>query len=374
MINTLPIVSSSRNPRGLVFINGIQVLWESLEVETNTYFVADNFSVAIPLNSQINGFNDKYFADTQAMMVEIYTGFPNDPDNFTKNELQSIFKGQVDQVEFDYEHFLVTLSGRDLTAKFIDNKTTEKYPNLTSSQIVTLLAKREGLTANVTKTSTPAGRYYAANTANLTAEIPEWNLITYLAQQEGFSAYVEGTTLYFNPAPTEKDDPYVIQWSKPSGKIGYPVSNLISLKMERSLTVARDIIVIIRSNVSRSKRGFNVRLRATPNKKTKLAQAAQPIGDAQTFTRTVLGLTREQALQYARRLLAELSQHERNIEAEMPADNLLKKISVVQLKGTGTSFDQTYFTSSIHRRFNLNEGYRMTVKAKNHSPNSEVEF
>ncbi|MFD2271423.1 hypothetical protein ACFS07_10485 [Undibacterium arcticum] len=40
--------------------------------------------------------------------------------------------------------------------------------------------------------------------------------------------------------------------------------------------------------------------------------------------------------------------------------------------GTGTAFDQTYYPESIVREMDLTGGYTMTIKAKNHSPQSVI--
>lgn len=376
--NAISQTSITRQPRGIVTLNGQKVNFLRAEVNTTTYFLADTFSLELPMNSQAPSMGPQYFSSENAIMAQIFTGFPPDPTNYMQQNLDSLIMGQVDQIENDWLERKHILTGRDLTAKFIDNKTTQKYPNLTSSQIVTLLAQKEGLTPDVTETTTPVGTFYSGDRSALTTELPEWDLITYLSQQEGFIAYVEGTTLHFHAKPTEKDTPYLFQYNTNNtvSLVGYPSFSGISLKTFRSLTVARDIIVIVRSWNSKAKKPFNVRIRSTPNKKTVLASMAQPIGDAQTFVIVRPGLTKEQALQLAQTELRNRSQHERKIEIGMPADNILKKVSVVELRGTNTDYDQVYFTSSVNRVFSASasEGYKMIIEAKNHSPNSEVVF
>jgi phage protein D len=374
--NKISVNSISRQPRGIVQINGINVFYTRAEVDSTTNFCADTFSVEIPISGQNSQITPAYMGVTGAMMVEIFAGFPTNPDSYTSSDLDSLILGQVDNVEINWLTRSYTLTGRDLTAKFIDNKTTKKYPNLTASEIVTMLAKEQGLSAQVTPTQTLSGVFYANNHTTLTSEQPEWDLITFLAQQEGFVAYVKDTTLYFEPEPKETDEPYLLQYNYPgtNAQYAYTSANVITLKTSRSLTLARDVIVKVRSWNSSQKRAFTITVRATPNKKTALASKAQPIGDAQVFTQTIPGLTREQALQKAQQLLKQYSQHERRIEAQLVGDNILKKVGVVKLRGTQTDYDQVYFTSSVNRVLSPNsmDGYIMTVHAKNHSPNSQV--
>jgi hypothetical protein len=91
------------------------------------------------------------------------------------------------------------VSGRDLTAAFIDAKTTIQYQNLTSSQIASQLAISHGMSFSGPTTTTVAGTFYAYDRVSMTDQRSEWDLLTWLAQQEGFQCYVKGTTLYFEP-------------------------------------------------------------------------------------------------------------------------------------------------------------------------------
>ncbi len=366
----MPTQSIVKQPRGIVYLNDTIVNVIKIEVNSTTNFLADTFSMELPLTGQPKGIDSAFFSSVPAIMASIYAGYPKNVELYTKNDLTNLITGQVDDIELNYLANTVILTGRDLTAKFIDNKTTQKYPNLTSSEIVTMLAKKEGLTPDVTETTTKAGVFYANNHATLASETPEWDLITFLAQNEGFVAHVEGTTLYFHPEPKITDKPYLLQYNKNDS--GAPSFIGMSLEMKRTLTVARDVIVTVKSWNSHAKKAFKVTVKATPNKKVALASKAQPIGDAQTYVYTKPGLTREQALNFAQQKIRELTKHERNIEVEMPADHALKKVSVIKLAGTETDFDQVYFTSSINRVLSTKEGFRMTINAKNHSPNSKV--
>lgn len=374
MLNQIPVDSISRNPRGIITINGTQVEYISLEVNTTTYFLADTFSAILPMSGQPSGFGVDYFSRVPAIMVEIFFGFPGNLEAFSTQDLTSVILGQVDQVDMDWLNKTITLSGRDLTAKFIDNKTTQKYPNLTASQIVEKLAKKEGLSSQVTPTNTPVGVFYGNDHATLTSQLTEWDLLTYLAKQENYIVYVEGTTVYFKPQPQPTDTPYVLQYNTQNTEQNYPVFNADKLETNRSLTVARDVIVVVRSWNRSAKKAFQIRVKSTPNKKTALAAKAQPIGDAQVFSYVIPNLTKEQALQKAQQIIKQLTLQERKIEFELPADMILQKISVIKLTGTNTDYDQIYFTDSINRVLSVSDGFKMMVRAKNHSPNSEVVF
>jgi hypothetical protein len=109
----------------------------------------------------------------------------------------------------------IHITGRDLTAKLIDTKTSENFLNQTSSQIAQTLAARHGLAAQVTATTTRVGTYYSQNHSGLSQERSEWDLLVELAAYEDFDVYVRGETLYFQPKPTDSGERYVIEWRQP---------------------------------------------------------------------------------------------------------------------------------------------------------------
>ena len=67
------------------------------------------------------------------MLVEIFAGFPKNPLQYDESNLQSRIYGRVDSVEFDPVSAQLTLSGRDLTALFIDEQVTLLFQNMTAS-------------------------------------------------------------------------------------------------------------------------------------------------------------------------------------------------------------------------------------------------
>jgi phage protein D len=360
----------SRQPICQVRINGILVNFIDLEISSPSYYEADTFELTLAQKDFPPEMDVNFWDNNQAFLVEVYAGFLSNTTGNSTFEL--MLTAQVDNLEIEIERGIYLLTGRDLTAKFIDNKTSEKFQNLTSSQVATLLANRRGLTPNVTATSTPVGYFYNNDHVQLAVEKTEWDILVYLAQKENFLVFVTGTTLNFVPVPTEQTTPYLLTWVAPNALNGSPFANVKSLKLQKSMTLAKDIIVEVRSWNQQEKKGFTVKVKGVPNQKTFISSKAQPIGDAQVNSFEIGGLTKEQALQYAQQKLRELSRFQRLIEAEAVGDNALKKDSIIKLTGTGTDYDQFYYPSRVTRKWNLEDGYEMTIEAKNSSPISTV--
>jgi len=366
------VQSISRNPRGLVKINGQYLPFESFEVENNSFYQADTFSINFAVSALPASYNAAWFALQNEIDVEIFAGFPANPDSYSESELKSLIYGRVDLLDWNVGATGLTISGRDMTAAFIDAKTQEKFQNLTASQIASALAKRHGLTANVAATKSKSGSYYQIDHSRMTRDMSEWDLLTYLADEEDFSVYVQSKTLNFVPKIDPKSDPYVLEWIAPNQDRGYSSFNGVSLSFSRNLTLAKDVIVTVQSFNPKTGKSIVKKATATHNKSTVLAGAAQPTGEAQTYVKTIPGLTPEQASQKAQSILADLSSHELRLSAELPADTLLSIQNMIKVTGTGSAFDTLYYPNTIVRSMSMQDGFRMSVQAKNHGVESET--
>jgi phage protein D len=362
--NTLPVTDALRQPRGIVKVNGNLITgWLRFDADANVFHDPDKASITFAVRALPAAYGVDWWTatDNTDFTLELFAGFPADPNSFSAGDLDSIFVGKVDEATVDWADGTLDVTCRDLSAPLLDNKASEKFVNQTASQVATKLASKYGLTANVTATTGKVGRFYARDHIDLQSDRTEWDLLTWLARQEGFVAYVKGRALYFGP-PTHDPDPYVIHYQQPSDTSGSPQINAASLKTTRVLTVARDISVVVSSYVHGDKKAYS--RKAVRNKGHSK--------EVQVYSVTIPGLSPEQCQKKANELLAELSRHERRLEMSGPADNTLSVGQIIRLTGTGTDADQDYFPDSIHRQMELDNGYSWTVSAKNHSPETQV--
>jgi len=368
---------TKRTPRAIVQIgvwgNQIDINeWVSVEVSNNVLSSADTFRVILSSSSlpAQDMYSLDWFSRQKDLYVKIYMGLPKNPENYSISDLTQYILGQVDSMEFDPVNFTLELTGRDLTRMFIDTKSTEKYPNLTSCQIAMNLARAHGLNFNVAETTQPVGKYYEIDHATMTDEKSDWDLLLYLANIENFNVWVSGDTLNFEPKPdTENADPYVIQWNQP-GELKYATANVQTIQFTRALTVTRGVSVIIRSWNQKQAKGFTAYF-PSEGKSTQIGKAT-PFGQGQTYVRTIPNLTQDQADKRAQSLYEQIVVHEMRLSAELPGDNVLDTSSVIRVIGTNTSYDQTYYPDSITRRMDWDGGYSMHVSAKNMSPETQA--
>ena len=269
----------------------------------------------------------------------------------------SLLQGEADTIRSDVLNRTVEIDGRDLTARLLDARTQETFSNQTASEIARTLANRHSLTPDITATSTLAGRYYDTEHDRLSLgqfsrTTTEWDLLTFLAAREGFEAFVSGQTLTFAPlgaaAPTLTLTPDLC----------------LSLSLEHTLTLARDIEVTVKSWNTRQKSSFSQTAKSTAR--------GRRGGAPQRIVVVRPNLTPNDALQLANRILADLSAHERLVHAELPGELSLTPRTRIQLAGTSTDFDQLYYVAELDRHFSADHGFTERLRLKNTPPSTNI--
>ncbi len=355
---------SLRAPRGSVTVNGRRLdrLLLECDVTNNGYFSPDSFNAVFALeDAGPDGL--AFWADTDDLEAEVFVGLGEDtPPSI------SVFAGRVDDIAFDFRGRHVTVSGRDYSADLMEAQTTEKWPNRTASEIATELAGRRGLTPVVTATTVRSGSYYQIEHARLSDETTEWNLLSYLAEQEGMDVYVKGRELHFKPPPDARG---AARWSlryKPSQDGAPPELAAAGFKLRQSKTISREISVKVVSWNSKQNRAFTV-TRST----TLRSKGSSGASTARTpYVFRIPGLTEEQAIREAERRLADITKHHRALDYDGPGHPDIDIRTIVALSGTGTSFDQDYRLTEIRRSISQDGGLSMHFHAQNLPPESRA--
>jgi phage protein D len=372
-----PIV---RAPRLQLLVNGTAIPALSAEVNSNNYFHADAYTAKILLTDArviAAGFGRTFWgADgTGATGNPVDIIVQIDPGLSQSANWTTLIQGHVDNVDWNPQTGELHIDGRDRTADLIEAKTFETFRNQTSSQIATILAARHGLTPQVTATTTPVYRYYSAAHDKITLSdfsrvTTEWDLLTFLAQNENFDAFVSGTTLYFQPSTEPGQNP--VTFNLDANNQPWLIANGIDIALKRSLNLARDIQVTVRSWDSKNGVAFTVTAKATGTRKASastVAKAGSTTTQNYDFQRP--NLTHDQAQTLANSKLKLLSAHERMVTVSMPGDVTMQPRQGLQIAGTGTNFDLAYFVTEISRTID-SEGFHQTVTAKSSSPKDTV--
>lgn len=354
-------MSAVNQPQLRVLVNGSPCLGAiEAEVTTTSRRAAGHFHVRIAVGVD-PALTPAWWSNTVPIPVEV--DFATSPGGFVP-----MITGQVDRVDYDPAAQLIEIEGRDAVGTLLDTKIQQTYANQTSSQIAQMIASEHGLEANITPTTTPVGQFYqlehdVTRLGNFSRATTEWDLLTFLADHEGYQLFVSGNTLYFNPQVDGSGQPALVITYQPTSPASfYPVVNAEHIKLDRSLTLAKDVKVTVRSWNSRQKSPITASDPAT--------SSSGRGGLVQNYVFVRPNLDQASALKLAQYLRQEITKHERIMTVEMPGETTLLPSSVVQLVGTGTSWDQTYFVDEIHRRMGP-EGFHETVRLKNSSPQTE---
>lgn len=363
-----------KSPRSIVTVNGIRLAFVSWEVNSNGYYQADTFTVQFPLSQP--GVKDPWLYDGASWWSEltdieivIYDGHPKVPASYSISDLSLRLQGRADTIELDPIHKTVRVTGRDYTSRLSDIKIAPPSQNSTASDVALAYAKQFGLKPNVTKTKAKIGTYYQFDHVNTKVEKTAWDIICYLAHQEQFIVSVSGATLNFIPLPPpEKATTLVVDDSQVITSGPAPSINFI-----RSLTLSHGIVVYVRSWNHKQKKGFTVYARMKRSKDP-VTKKNQPLtGEEQVYTYTIPNLTMDQAQQKANAYLAAISRHEVKFTADdIPGDPGLDPFQPVRWQYQGTQFAQTYYLEAIVRSFDFENGYKMSLRGKNHSVESVV--
>lgn len=363
--------SEGRRPRYVLKIGGKQTLPLGTQVVNNSHFQADTFDLKLEAWQQPDGFGIDFWDSAGDTQIEVLLGFLEDGDDTAAipSNLKSLIIGNVDDVDIQADTGWISITGRDLTSRFIDNKVAQTWPDHTASQIVTDLCGQVGITPNVTATKIPTGKYGKDSYTALRRDVPMWDLITALAEAEGFDAFITGSTLYFGPPIADTSPPLAITVKRPTGNDSGINISTETLRLHRSLVLAKDIVVTVISYDQGKK---------TPIKAVAKRQGSQKAAStsfrtgktSQNYTIRRPGLTQQQAQNLATKTLLDLSKHERTLELTAPVDGDLTSRTKATVSGTNTGFDTDYFIDTVTRSYSFGS-HMMRATAKNHQVESQ---
>jgi len=346
----------------IVTLDGSFLPWISLSVTNKNYYLSDSYQITLSLYKDAQ-FGLAFWANIPVGEIKIYMGYPTVIESFTTEDLELLFTGVIDVIDIDLAQGTVVLTGRDYSSLLIDKKITQSYANQTASEVATKFATENNLTPVVTKTTTPIGTY--SNSYNQTVNSStEWDFLTSLAQNEKFNLYVINKELHFEPKVVQDRTPFEINWKAATFLTPSPVSNTERLTLSRTLTLAQDVEVKIRSNSQTTGKSF---VATATSKHIKGA----PITKKQKYVYSFPNLSVLQAKARAQSLLAEITQHEVLLTATLPPNFKLTKVTPLQVMSTETPFDQTFYLDSIIRSISAS-GATMKIEAKNHDTNTQT--
>lgn len=341
-----------RAPRAVLVVNGQQVVPVECEIRENAHHQADTFGATVTLDDPIT--NEIFWADLASIDCTVQA-----TNDYTAGGWVTKFDGKVDDVEIDLFNRVARVTGRDRISDLLDTKTTEQWQNRTTSEIVTDIAGRVGLSANVSiPNADKSGLIYKDDYNRESDNDVLWNVLVRLAQREGCAVFVKpgSGVLSFLPVDQLGGSTYVVNYVAPTPTT-IASGNFTGLVLRRGFAVSKNVKVRVKSYALKGKKSIS----------SEFVSNGKVPGES-AYDYRVPNLTKAQADKLAKNRLDEILRQEKGMQVDMPGDVTLDPTYMLQLAGTGTSFDQSFIISSIVHRFG-EAGYRMVVDVRNKDRN-----
>lgn len=312
-------------PRPWVKISGVQIPAIEIQVTRKAERSADRFHARLSLTKAGRyglALND--FADWKPQDVEVMASIaPGGGD------AQTVILGRVDEPEICWKDMTVTLDGRDKSSLLTEKRRSEKFANQKTKDIIEKIAKDHKLMAHVQSDAGYAGKIHTQDHAHLALNRTDYDILSDLAEREGCRWYVDGNDLYFEPKDTDNGT-VEVYWYPPGAVEAYTVSNALDLKTRRNMTAARP---------------HRMRHRSWHSYDAAQHEATAEmggVGEPLEFEHHHNGKKLDQIEALAKGRLKNATRHDLTIHVEMSLDLTVTPRKRLNLRGTGTIYDQGY--------------------------------
>lgn len=255
----------------------------------------------------------------------------------------------ITNIKIKWHANTVSFSGQDKSAKLARKGTTEQIKDKTVKEAIQKFCDDNGLKLEMSDSAIKAGREFKDSFNDLTHAETQYDATQRYMHSVGNICYVKGDTLYVKRAD-ETDATIDITYVPPTPE-SYARGNFMELETGRNLVVAKGVKTTVKS--------WN-------SKKKKIIKSEKDSGgsDPVEYKYYHPDLTQEQADKLAESNHDKNTSHELTLSLSMYGDENLTPHHKINLKGTKSKFDQTYFIQSIDDRMSQS-GYRATIEAKN---------
>ena len=137
------------------------------------------------------------------------------------------------------------------------------------------------------------------------------------------------------------------------------LSNIWGLHVDRNITIAKGIKVIVKGYRSKQAKSF------VKSSISKVPTGNNQDNEVQEHHYQKRNMSDDEAQEFADNKRDEISRHEFTVNANMYGDFILNPRSIVKLQGTGTAFDQAYFLSTMTRELTMGGAFLMHATCKN---------
>ena len=336
----------ARAPRAFLVVNGLRNIPIDCRVDQNALSRTNEFSANLALDAT-PGMDESFWSTVSNINVSVQA-----TNDATLPGFSELFRGRIDEIEIDWFARSVNVRGRDSSSDLMEMKTTEQFKNLTSAEIVSEIASRVGLTADVSiPNADRVGLIYETDYDRITDQDVLFNVLVRLADREGCTFFVAGSTLIFKPADQLGGTAFTVNYRRPTPAT-FASGNFTRLRTTRNAPLAKNVNITVNSWRLKQKQAIKSAWSATGS-----------VSGNSNYTFEAPNLTKQQADKIAKNRLNDITSREKTIEVDVPGDVTVSPVNSLVLTGTGTPFDQSYIISGVLHDFAAS-GYRMTIAGR----------
>lgn len=256
----------------------------------------------------------------------------------TRGATSTLLTGEVDSTDFDLIGRVISFSGRDVSAKLHENKTSEKWLNKMPSDIVTDLIGRLGIGAgNITASSIKAGKQVNQDYVRLSDNVSFSYVIHRMSQIDGTRWWVDPNGMFHYVPLGTPQSIYTINVNQDVSPIS---ADCIELKIKRNIQAGKGIAVTVKSWHPRKKQLFSY----TSN--------VNGVGGPVNYSYDASNVVQDHVTKRAQSRAMERARHELTVSATVVGDPSVQAGMSLQLSGTNY-FDQMFDIDGVAHDFGM---------------------
>lgn len=312
----MPITSGVRAIRGGIIVDGVSIPTLSLTVTLPTERKSSTWSASCAIGSLPAARNEAYWASQNPKEVECFVSI-NDVS-------ETLLVGVVDSFDAPLAETTISFRGRCLSAKLHEKKSREKFRNKKPEEIITDLASRAGLSADIDSAGLKAGKFVQIDWDYLTAGHSFSEIINHFCELMGARWWVEKKTLHVKK--DAQSGVYIVNYVRGGGETPEH-SDGLRVTVTRNMQSARPAKV--------TTQGWNT----TQKKVVKASSTVNGVGDTVEYSYDVHNVSPEHASAHAKGKAKEHARHEFSIHVEMVGDTSVVRASKLGLRGNAYAGD-----------------------------------
>ncbi|UGY23712.1 hypothetical protein HU675_0038165 [Bradyrhizobium septentrionale] len=268
-------------------------------------------------------------------------------DVMTRGATSRLITGQINDVDFDYIGRKITVTGRDKSAGLHDNKSSEKWVNKSTTDVVKDLIGRIGMVGKFDDMQNMAGKILEQDFVKLSDNVSYAYVIHKLAERDGARWWVDAQGQFHY------------------AKLNSPTSTYSIFVDQSSMPIKSDCLHLRVTENKQAGKTIEVDFKAWHPKDKKVHQHTAVIpgfGGTKRYSYHVPTLKQDQVEAHAKAQANEKARHELKVRATVVGDPAVAAGMGLSLQGT-RYYDQTFDIDTVVHEFGMS-GHTSHITAR----------